>query len=319
MEKKTHIILISIPLFIITAFRDFSVGADTAYYMGARYSGAYTKNGEWGYSLLVGVFDDLNIEPRVYLIGLSAFFVYALGKLVNKYSEDPTLSYVVFVGIGFLDLFLNPLRQCISVCIFMLSIDLILNKKFFKYLFMMLIASTFHMSAIAFIPMYFLRYLKISRNYIKIALASLFLVYFFRAEILSVILKFMPGYEVYLTVGGDSLNRLLLIEAFVLCALSLFLFIYNNEGNEKSEFFVNLTLVYLIANVIATLTPIIVRLMINFAIGIMVCLPSEIKKMKPENYSLFIHICCVAIMILRFCIVNIDTNTGIIPYRFMWS
>ena len=91
----------------------------------------------------------LNFYPLVFI-----FFGYLTLKLtqltINKYSVDPVISWVVFYSLPlFYFASLSTIRQSIAAAFILFSYNYIINKKTILFLLMILIASLFHVSAIA--------------------------------------------------------------------------------------------------------------------------------------------------------------------------
>ncbi len=88
----------------------------------------------------------------------SIFFLWVIYKLINNNLRG------VFAGIGILIFVINPylflmnlsaIRQCISMCIFIVATKYLLQRKLIKYMLMILVAAAFHTSALILIPIYF--------------------------------------------------------------------------------------------------------------------------------------------------------------------
>lgn len=91
----------------------------------------------------------LNFYPLVFI-----FFGYLTLKLtqliITKYSVDPIISWVVFYSLPlFYFASLSTIRQSIATAFILFSYNYIINKKTALFLLMILIASLFHVSAIA--------------------------------------------------------------------------------------------------------------------------------------------------------------------------
>ena len=89
------------------------------------------------------------------------FFIYAFKN--EKYLY-PSLIYVLFCGQYFL-LWMNVIRQDLTTCILIFSINFLTRKKFIAYLFCCILACCFHKSAILFILLY--PFLKDGKDYFR--------------------------------------------------------------------------------------------------------------------------------------------------------
>lgn len=91
----------------------------------------------------------LNFYPLVFVF--FGYFTLKLTQLIiTKYSEDPVISWVVFYSLPlFYFASLSTLRQSLATAFILLSYNYIINKRTILFLFLIVIASLFHVSAIA--------------------------------------------------------------------------------------------------------------------------------------------------------------------------
>jgi transmembrane protein EpsG len=117
----------------------------------------YYRIYEIGFKYLVYISSSLNIPSQVFFGFIGAFTWYLLFRGSYKYKY--LLSIVIFAVLvnGFFYFSQSAIRQSIAIGFFFISIQYIVEKNFFKYFRMLLIASLFHTSAILLLPLYFLR------------------------------------------------------------------------------------------------------------------------------------------------------------------
>lgn len=149
--------------------------------------------------------DTLGLEPGYYLVnklviwlggssalvfGLLAFIAwYFIFKSV-PYHLTPILVFFLFVDEYFF-ISLNLVRQFTALGVFVFSVKFIVQRKFFKYLASLLIASTFHLSVLVLVPFYFLPFNKLYNRNIWIVLYAVSL---FLANIPALIELFVIGF-----------------------------------------------------------------------------------------------------------------------------
>jgi hypothetical protein len=76
--------------------------------------------------------------------------------VIKLYSKDVFLSLIIYIYGVLLIYDFNGIRQGMAMSFIMLSIPYILDRSFMKFAFIIIIASFFHISAIVFLPFYFL-------------------------------------------------------------------------------------------------------------------------------------------------------------------
>lgn len=88
----------------------------------------------------------------------------------KKRLEDYLLSVFIFITFGFYLFYFNGLRQGLAMALVALATPYLIDKKFLKYLFIVIVASFFHKTALIMILFYFFIHLKI-----KFELKALFI------------------------------------------------------------------------------------------------------------------------------------------------
>lgn len=92
------------------------------------------------------------------LIDLSIFY-----WLFKRYSLSVVLSCIVFLAFNGLAIEFNLYRNSKAIVLFLLSIPLLQERRFIPYLLINVIACTFHISAVLYIPLYFILTKKYSK------------------------------------------------------------------------------------------------------------------------------------------------------------
>lgn len=203
-KKLKNITLIFLTLF---AGLRFNVGAD---YLSYEYIFKTIKSNQ-----------SIKIEPLYWLINkilpnyilvcsfvafLSLYFIF---KFIN-YLDEKNFYFILFgyVSIYYLQWNMSTVRQGLAISIFLYSTIYLFEKKYKKYLFLILIGGLFHKSLFLALLIYPIFKLKIKDKYLII---SFFCLFIFRKEIFRVleflILKYRISYSSY--VLGFVKNQLL--------------------------------------------------------------------------------------------------------------
>lgn len=111
---------------------------------------------EPGFLFIMKVFTELDLHFFFFFAFLATiqitFIYYSFRN--NKYIL-PYIGLFIMLGPYFLD-WMNGIRQCIAMCIFVLSIEFIQTRKFFLYILTIFGASLIHKSAYILLPFYFI-------------------------------------------------------------------------------------------------------------------------------------------------------------------
>lgn len=172
-SKKLKLISFSISsliLIFLFAMQDISVGADTTAYYNAFYyiSSLSFKDIFWtgwepGYLILnwfLGYFFD---DGRILIVVLAFFILLPIFTHIYKESLWPELSLVIFVGTGMWMASMGIFRQWCAMAVLVFSYKYIKEKSFWKFILVILIAMSFHRTAIIFLLAYFIS--KVTLNY----------------------------------------------------------------------------------------------------------------------------------------------------------
>lgn len=163
-------IIISILVFSVISGIRWKVGTDHLNYLETYENFSINninqnKTGlEYGFYLLTYLLSYLNLHFSLYFGIISAiqigilFFTFKDEKYIIKY-----IGLIIVFG-GQYHLWMNGMRQIIAALIFVYSIKYIINRSFIKYILLIILASTFHKSAIILLIVYIVPIINIFRN-----------------------------------------------------------------------------------------------------------------------------------------------------------
>lgn len=172
--KKNQLKLLkyfSVTLLIIIGGLRFEVGADWF-----AYENLFSKTSNLGHVfnsreellfMLIMFFSKNIIDSYslfIFILFSIAFFLKV--KTLNYYSKDFFLSLLIYVSAIFLIYDVNGIRQGLAISLVLLSIPYILNKNVYKYLFIVLMATICHTSAIIFLPFYWIANIRFKKKFI---------------------------------------------------------------------------------------------------------------------------------------------------------
>lgn len=158
-------------MIVLSAIRDFTVGADTLNYcQGYRYiqqlsfGNAMKFGWEQGYvaiNWLLGQFFD---NERTLLVFMATFILMPIFIWIKRESKSPLLSLIVFVGMGMWNSSMFILRQWCAMAILTFSYKYIKERKFVPFIAVVLIAMMFHRTAAVFMLAYFIEGISINKS-----------------------------------------------------------------------------------------------------------------------------------------------------------
>ena len=312
------------------AFRDVSVGTDLKTYLPifeevkissfidiisiSREFTGYEK----GYLLLNYIISFFG-DSRLLLIIISGIYIYSVSYYISKFSPIPFFSLLLFVLANFYFSGMNLLRQFLAIAVLLFSLKYTINRSLIRFLFTVLIASTIHRTALAFIPVYFLYPIQLTRKYIGLVVALSLLSYFVLGQFLfSHLLSLMElsKFEKYILAGA---NGGMIFYLFILCFTILIIFIPLEKRNEPiNRTFVHMMLLALCVQSFAVTIAELARLTQFFFIGFIVYLPCLISCCKKACLRLFLIVSFAALMFAYFIVTAPNNTDSVIPYKFMF-
>lgn len=235
-RRKYFLIIACAELIVLSGIRGYSVGADTSVYLSAlEYYKAlpkteilqaklvYPYDFEAGYFFLTKLCALLDFSKTTFLFLISTLIYIPIFVAIYKRSADPYISILTYFAFGFFSYSLGIFRQMIALSIVICGIQYTKDRKFFKYFAFIIIAMTFHSTALLALVIYFLYPLnwKINtRIFISMSAISLL----FGNYIVNFMIIMIPKYSGYISgtlkQGGSYLMLILFVMLFAVQYLS---------------------------------------------------------------------------------------------------
>lgn len=312
------------PLFILVllaTMRYYSVGTDSIIYTtyfrfpANNYTFQFNTEVETGYQYLVYMLQKLYSADYILYFCIVAILsvVPVLYTLMRKSLNYP-LSLYIYITLGFYLTMYNQIRQCIAMGLCFFATKFLLEKKFFNYFLIIIIASQFHITALLMLAFYFLCHnrLRIEFKIIPILFCS--------AVIAPLIIARMAlnnsRYEHYTEAASNGSNGLLTVILYVLIAL--FFYLFGRKLRKENEEYRIYECMYLCG--VALLLPVAMlgtdpagpqRIIQYFLHYVMLMFPIVLQKMNSRVVSF------VFMLILFFYFILTIANNigGIYPYK----
>lgn len=246
--------IFGIVLFVLAAFRN-NVGYDYQNYklwydFARRFQGNFMNvassiSVEWGFLFLMMIMPSY----RMLVFSIAAAAVALKTIYINKEADARMVCMIIyFMGI-FLFCDMGVIRQGLSISVLLYSIKYAINKDIVKFGLLILLASLFHVTALLFIPMYFIadhKYTK--KQYYIVAGVSMALFIRIRSDIVIKVAKSIPvellrtKVVYYATLYHKGILERITYTTMLKRILVLILFVelLNRKNNdEKTVFYLN--------------------------------------------------------------------------------
>lgn len=241
IKFKQHITIdmfwiIGVIMILICGARSTTIGLDTHMYKRvfenfrsipsmALFFGGH----DYGYYFLDYIVSRL-FDFRVFMMVCSFISIYPILFIINKHSKNRGMSLAIYIMFGYYTFCFSGMRQAIAIGICAIAYNFALEKNMAKYLVMILLASTFHFSAIIFLPVYWLEKIPFTKNTFYLAIASVLAVKLCSPLLISIASKYVRVVEDSGYVGS---NRMIIF--MILTVLLGFIFLNIKRIENKKE------------------------------------------------------------------------------------
>jgi wzy len=134
------------------------------YFQGISFGNAMNSGIEPGFALLTFFLTKLGINYWLYRSIIFLISYGTIARVIRRYSNLSSLSFLLFVSFGLMTFCMFILRQAIAVAIVLLGIEQLLERKYKNYLIFVLVSCLFHYTAVIalfFIPLVWFRSINI--------------------------------------------------------------------------------------------------------------------------------------------------------------
>lgn len=325
-NKKKYFIIVFIILSAVSCFRSSSVGADTGMYIEVfskmpNYNLLYLLREvrfEDGFVIFCKLLSIINKSPQFLLIVSSLIINYFVLRFIYKNSNNCILSILIFIFLNYYFMYLTAMRQALAICILLFGYDnYYKDKKKFRFLLTIIVASLFHNSALVSILLLFIPEKKYSNTMFYFVFASSIGAYFFADKIFT-IFTFANKYSFYLTSQYYKGSDIAGIMNYLVCLIFLFFsFKYGKKiNNKKFNNYLYILSINLMFYALAARISIFTRITTYFNIFNIVFLPLVIAEIEKFQNKKILKILFYIMIISYWLIISIFRPEwyGVIPY-----
>lgn len=325
-------------IFLLLAFRHQSMGYDLDYRSSTGYLGwfetfanadlsmmpilALSSGYDLGFVLFNKLLGFFTTERQLFLASCAAISILPYIPFVKKYSPSPFVSVAIFIGLPTFLYLYGTLRQMMAVGILLYSIDYIVNRKFKKFVFVVIIAFFFHASCIIFLLAYPLYHMKITGLGRVCTFIVIALVYVTRAILLPHILPYITVGEYSIDNTSSSKSFYVFIFIYVVCCLLSQKYHCNSKEGLQINGFLNLFFMSCVCMAFQDITPVAARMSAFFMFSLVVLVPIIISTIRSNRWRAVISLFFV-LFFLGYGLIRIDAGgeeyAMSSPYYWFWE
>ncbi|HFK1472876.1 TPA: EpsG family protein [Bacillus paranthracis] len=334
-------------LFSLMAFKGQNIGNDTPVYI-ALYNQLQSSvdlfdnptRYELGYVIFSKVASWIFQDYQYLFIIVAIIVIVSVKNLILRNSSIIWMSFYLLISLRLYYFFLSGLRQTIAVAIVCISYQYIKERKPIKFSLIVLLAATFHYTAIIFLIAYPISLLKFNRKGAIIVLLATILTYFVFNPVISLVFKIMPSYyshyqdAAYFAENNlaNYINALVILVFFLLGVIYRYsnqpilsgektaLVVKRGVYNEKDTLSYLMLVAFAIA-LIAVKASILDRVYMYFWIFGIIYIPNVLSRIKNKKEAVLIQYFVIVLTFAYNLIILYYRPywNNIVPYTFFWQ
>lgn len=326
-------LLVSGSLVLVGVIRASNVGTDVnvyenIFFQDSRYSFGYiisNSRGYIGYELYSKILSLISTNPRIITVVNTMVIQVLFFIFIKRYSKDKFYSLFYYFFLYFYFFTLNGARQAIAVMISLNAMAEFKNKNMVKGYLLILLAISFHSTAVVSLLYPLANYIKWTRRKIIGSSGIMLLMLLSYNSLIELFLNFFPRYTMYFNDGIHSFSETgnggrLLVSIFYLSII--FIYLYIKKKNEEVSPETVLLLFGVIMGMFFFKNILMSRVELYFTIFIVVLIPdlyNEIKFGFDKWLVFFIRMYIMCISFGIFTAQLIKNINGVLPYKFFWT
>jgi transmembrane protein EpsG len=322
-QRKIVVISVSLLFLFLVAFSGFRFNVGTDYFSYDLAHLEYFESGstyfEPGYNLILKIGSLVHSSQLVFLLAAGLTVGFSLVGIV-RLSNYPSLSLMFYVSLPFFYVAsFNGVRQFVAISIFVFSLKYLVDKKPWIYFSLIVLACSFHKSAVFLFPLYFV--LRLKFGFCVLLAASLFLaiISIFYVDIFN-FLGFSGKYfsNFYGSSELDYKNLALLILAVFARAFMPECYVHDLRYRVSLNLLYISCLLYFFAYFMGLPSLVINRFLSYFFVGVLFVVPFFVDRLKGFSSKLifFFTACFFSWSYFFYTLFSMGGSYNLTPFEF---
>lgn len=312
---------------LLTGLRASNIGNDTQTYYNFfntidvnNWEQAFNIYFEKGYVLLNLIVKMFCNNGQAIILITSFIETFLFMRFILLYSKNKYVSvWLYFTMLSLMDS-MNIIRHFLAVGIILFGIKYVIKRNFKKYIFIVILATIFHETAIISLILYFIYDIKFKFKNIAIMSFLGMISFFILERIINVILIYFPNYSSYITrIGTNNLaSKINFLINLILVIWGGFILKRYKISMSNFEKYVFLTMIMAtILSFVSIKMNILGRLNIFFDIYILIYIPLMLNFIKNKKEKIFMCYVITNLTLMHFIIILYFRADwyGVIPYK----
>ncbi len=282
-RRKKFIILSFLSVFLVMAFR-YGIGYDYLNIYTPMFNNIINSrinfSNDIGNFLLCKTIGIFTSDPFYYFFITSFIICFFMFKAILNNSSRPSLSILLFVISGlYFDSF-NLVRQYMAISILLYSLKFLIRNEFKKYALYIIIASTFHNSAIIMLPLYFFLKMRLTPLKKFVFISILFVSFPFLDRIIFYLIS-LTKYSYYFDTSYNTINPAYseIITSSILFVIAS-LFCKKAKSDKEFNIFYNYSILFFVISLLSFKIILAYRILAYFKVIAIFIVPKFIDYIK---------------------------------------
>ena len=276
---------------------------------------------EKGFWILNKIISYISTNQQIFLTIVALISVLPLVKLYSKETENGLLTMSIFIVLSNYDMLFSGLRQVIALALVAWAFKYVKEKKLIKFILIILLAFTFHKSALIALLIYPFYHLNITRGRLLLFTPFIALVFVYNKEIFEFLLEFLGDYaDNYKYEETGAFTMILLFALFV-----AFSYIIPDEAkmDKNSKGIRNICVLAFVLQIFALASPVAMRMNYYFIMFYPLLIPKVINRTTEKNKLFYQWTAWVMTIFFIGYYINVMNNgrdiLHLYPYKFFWN
>lgn len=324
--RKVYLVICGGLMAMMIGFRNKYVGSgDSAYYYRFwEYMSEKPLKGltevmdnfdlERGFQIFVWIFAQFFSNGQWVFVITGIVYAVSVCVFINKNCKNAVVALIIFNCLGLFNFMVQGMRQAMAMSICLFALEYYKGKKIIPFLACVGLACTFHMSAIVFSLVYFLKYFRLDTKSLLIFSVIVTAAFMLLPNIFSMMNDLLED-DYQLGTGSDSGG---VVAIMISLSIIIFALFFPDRRDKYFPAFVYFTIISTLAMVLRnTASDIAVRIGFYFSFGQMVVVSNSIQSMKNDKDRIFMimltTVLCMGVAIHK------ASYSVLIPYTFYWQ
>lgn len=236
---------------------------------------------------------------------------------IYKHSKNVYLSVFIYYGFMFYFFLFNGLRQCMAMAIGMVAYHFITYKKWVNAAFFILLAATFHSSALILIGLFAIRLIRLKINlryFLSLTIICCIFAVVGKYLVVPVTMMIAKGYSNYFMMNGYGDEGNIANPIIYLLIMGIIVF-FCHGCNEEEKFYINTLSFGIMLYALSIQVHVLNRLAYYFTIIVICILPNILNQIHDMNLKLWSTVGCYVAITIYGVILILNNAHGILPYE----